>query len=119
VTCKRPPTGWKCTRDSGHSGPCAAIRETYKSQDVDALSRAIHRAAMLRTEQVTLTAPEARALLAYVVELEKFSEPPVAGFPISTPLDWHMSTEMTGWWTEDHKQGKHTYSAFCILCTAG
>jgi hypothetical protein len=23
-TCNRPPTGWYCTRDAGHDGPCAA-----------------------------------------------------------------------------------------------
>ena len=23
--CLRPPTGWYCTREVGHSGPCAAI----------------------------------------------------------------------------------------------
>lgn len=22
--CKRPPSGWYCTREPGHSGPCAA-----------------------------------------------------------------------------------------------
>ena len=24
--CKIPPAGWRCTRGSGHSGPCAAVR---------------------------------------------------------------------------------------------
>lgn len=24
--CDRPPTGWKCTRDPNHEGPCAAIQ---------------------------------------------------------------------------------------------
>lgn len=24
--CDRPPTGWKCSRGYGHSGPCAAVR---------------------------------------------------------------------------------------------
>ena len=23
--CARPPTGWECTREPGHDGPCAAI----------------------------------------------------------------------------------------------
>lgn len=23
--CKRPPAGWRCTREAGHDGPCAAI----------------------------------------------------------------------------------------------
>lgn len=25
VICDRPPTGWHCTRKSGHEGPCAAV----------------------------------------------------------------------------------------------
>lgn len=24
IWCGRPPTGWKCTREPGHEGPCAA-----------------------------------------------------------------------------------------------
>jgi hypothetical protein len=24
--CARPPTGWECTREPGHEGPCAAIQ---------------------------------------------------------------------------------------------
>lgn len=24
-TCDKAPTGWKCTRESGHDGPCAAV----------------------------------------------------------------------------------------------
>ena len=24
-TCDRPPAGWRCTRQPGHKGPCAAI----------------------------------------------------------------------------------------------
>lgn len=23
--CALPPTGWRCTRDAGHEGPCAAV----------------------------------------------------------------------------------------------
>jgi hypothetical protein len=23
--CSRPPAGWRCTRDPGHDGPCAAL----------------------------------------------------------------------------------------------
>lgn len=26
-TCKKPPAGWKCTRQSGHDGPCAAVND--------------------------------------------------------------------------------------------
>lgn len=26
-TCDRPPAGWYCTRDDGHTGPCAAWPE--------------------------------------------------------------------------------------------
>ena len=25
--CSKAPTGWRCTRRGGHSGPCAAIQE--------------------------------------------------------------------------------------------
>ena len=23
--CEKPPKGWRCTRDAGHDGPCAAV----------------------------------------------------------------------------------------------
>lgn len=29
--CDRPPSGWKCTRGYGHSGPCAAVRRPAAS----------------------------------------------------------------------------------------
>lgn len=25
MDCKRPPSGWYCTREEGHEGPCAAL----------------------------------------------------------------------------------------------
>ena len=30
TVCNRPPTGWNCTRDVGHEGPCAAYPEYTK-----------------------------------------------------------------------------------------
>jgi hypothetical protein len=26
--CTKPPKGWRCTREAGHDGPCAAIAES-------------------------------------------------------------------------------------------
>ena len=31
--CTKPPAGWRCTREAGHSGPCAAV---HASMDPDA-----------------------------------------------------------------------------------
>lgn len=73
---------------------------------------------MLRTEQVTLKAPQARALLAYVADLEKFSEPENSGFPISKDLGWGVSKMLSDIAANEHRLGMHEYSAFCILCTA-
>lgn len=25
VVCQKPPAGWRCTREAGHEGPCAAL----------------------------------------------------------------------------------------------
>jgi hypothetical protein len=25
--CGRPPVGWRCTRETGHEGPCAAVQD--------------------------------------------------------------------------------------------
>lgn len=25
MTCQIPPSGWRCTREAGHEGPCAAL----------------------------------------------------------------------------------------------
>ena len=30
TVCNRPPTGWNCTRDFDHEGPCAAYPEYTK-----------------------------------------------------------------------------------------
>ena len=28
--CTKAPTGWRCTREAGHSGPCAAVHESME-----------------------------------------------------------------------------------------
>ncbi len=33
--CDVPPTGWKCSRESGHEGPCAASRDMPYDEYVD------------------------------------------------------------------------------------
>lgn len=86
---------------------------------VEPLRKAIHTAAILRTENVMLTAPEARALLAHVTDLEKFSEPPVSGFPISKQIDNSLSIFMMEKASNEHRLGLHEYSMFCPLCVAG
>lgn len=30
--CTKPPPGWRCTREAGHEGPCAAV---HRSMDPD------------------------------------------------------------------------------------
>lgn len=35
TTCKLPPEGWICTRDAGHSGPCAAYTCLYDRDVMD------------------------------------------------------------------------------------
>jgi hypothetical protein len=29
MACKLPPPGWKCSRNEGHAGPCAALPSQY------------------------------------------------------------------------------------------
>ena len=33
--CKVPPEGWYCTRESGHSGPCAACTEGFDEANIE------------------------------------------------------------------------------------
>lgn len=28
--CLKPPPGWRCTRERGHRGPCAAVEQTER-----------------------------------------------------------------------------------------
>jgi hypothetical protein len=32
MTCDKPPSGWKCTRELGHDGPCAAYPDTVRPE---------------------------------------------------------------------------------------
>lgn len=44
MTCtKEQPKGWHCTRDNGHTGPCALVQDKKSrwSRFVDALGNAI------------------------------------------------------------------------------
>lgn len=34
-TCKVPPEGWYCTRESGHSGPCAAYPDGFDETNIE------------------------------------------------------------------------------------
>lgn len=40
-TCDKAPKGWKCTRDVGHDGPCAAVKDSKWKQFLDAVGNAI------------------------------------------------------------------------------
>lgn len=31
--CKIPPPGWRCTREPGHDGPCAALRKKMTKEE--------------------------------------------------------------------------------------
>jgi hypothetical protein len=87
---------------------------------IEALRKAIYTAAILRTENVMLTAPDARALLALVVDLQKFSETPNSGFPISKNIDNLPPKNLQDTLAEnEHRLGLHEYSPFGLLCTAG
>lgn len=33
--CEVPPAGWRCTREAGHDGPCAALPTDIKERDRD------------------------------------------------------------------------------------
>lgn len=39
--CDRPPIGWSCSREPGHSGPCAASADDWTPTDASDLSSAI------------------------------------------------------------------------------
>lgn len=41
MACERPPKGWKCTRDAGHDGPCAAVKVPWWKQAGAAIGEAI------------------------------------------------------------------------------
>jgi multisubunit Na+/H+ antiporter MnhB subunit len=33
--CEKPPAGWLCTREAGHDGPCAAVREVEQGFELE------------------------------------------------------------------------------------
>ena len=35
LTCKTPPEGWYCTREGGHSGPCAAYPDGFDDTNLE------------------------------------------------------------------------------------
>jgi hypothetical protein len=35
MTCTKPPAGWRCTRDYGHDGPCAAVSDAAAGWNYD------------------------------------------------------------------------------------
>lgn len=39
--CKKASKGWKCTRDAGHDGPCAAIKVPWWKQLINSIGEAI------------------------------------------------------------------------------
>lgn len=39
--CDKAPKGWKCTRDIGHDGSCAAVKIPWYKQLVQSLGEAI------------------------------------------------------------------------------
>jgi hypothetical protein len=41
MACNIPPKGWKCTRDAGHSGPCAALKIPWYIRLLNAIGTAI------------------------------------------------------------------------------
>jgi hypothetical protein len=41
TTCNKAPKGWKCTRVSGHTGPCAAVKVPWWKQLITGIGTAI------------------------------------------------------------------------------
>ena len=41
MICTKPPTGWRCTREAGHEGPCAAVRVPWYSRTLSAVGNAL------------------------------------------------------------------------------
>ena len=39
--CQNAPPGWKCTRDAGHDGPCAAVKVSRWQRFTQALGNAL------------------------------------------------------------------------------
>lgn len=40
-TCDNAPKGWKCTRNAGHDGPCAAVKDSKWKQLWNGIGTAI------------------------------------------------------------------------------
>ena len=41
MTCHKAPKGWKCTRDVGHDGPCAAVKIPWWKQVLNQIGIAV------------------------------------------------------------------------------
>lgn len=41
TTCDKAPKGWKCTRELGHAGPCAAVKVSKWKQLRDGIGTAV------------------------------------------------------------------------------
>lgn len=39
--CTIPPKGWRCTRDAGHEGPCAAVKIPWWKQAAASFGNAV------------------------------------------------------------------------------
>lgn len=39
--CDKAPKGWKCTRDDGHDGPCAAVKVSKWKQFLNSVGTAL------------------------------------------------------------------------------
>lgn len=42
TSCDKAPEGWRCTREYGHDGPCAAVRALTASQKLSNLIEAVY-----------------------------------------------------------------------------
>lgn len=42
VSCRRPPAGWRCTREPGHDGPCAAVAHLLPTPRAQEIAQAFH-----------------------------------------------------------------------------
>jgi hypothetical protein len=102
--CGRAPGGWRCTRESGHEGPCAAHPH---HEELEELSVATQTAALLIDPKVKLPAEVRRFEAAALTEIatlragiERMREDAEIGRWIldeaRATMDWHTSGVRAG-----------------------
>lgn len=68
--CKLPPEGWICTRESGHSGPCAAYTSLYDRDvmDVFVIEDKVHVEYYVHTQEGIFTKEDLEYMIKRIIE---------------------------------------------------